>query len=511
MKVQNFQKKKNKSLNKNQINKTKSISKNNEIKKAKSKNKTIISKGNSTRFKTTSNKNKKFNLNKKESEAKNNYDNKNYNSINVDEKNNYEYFPNEDIYNNNINNISLKSLNGNSLLKNSLFMKSNYTNMNIDNNYNNTKTSFNNLMMSNQSESLEKNIINKKYIDRLLFTSKNILEKQNNILSDCDILTKNVAMNDYSIKNIIKEGQNDYQNIFNIYNKNISEVLSKMKENKKDIQSNTNLKIENENLKQKLDMLNINNEDNINMKENEINNLKTVLVGEINHLINFLEEIGYDNLSINKMDIVELTSQKITNFFQMIIKIIKEMKEKIHKKENIISKMSIEQNMDINTYRTNNNNINISLSNLDLNNINNINNINKSNESPDYNNICYKTYNFSVRNSFPKKNYNISFRNYQNNKNESLIEKTQKSLNLNSNDFMANKYFYNNDESERIDKLKYNKYDIGIKKEENNKTSNEVNNINSINKKNEEENENCQTGKFNFQNISNNIINKEKI
>ena len=145
---------------------------------------------------------------------------------------------------------------------------------------------------------------------------------------------------------------------------------------------------ENNSLKHKLEMMNINNENNIQSNFlYELNSLKKVLVNEINNLLKYFNEIGYNNISINKVDIANLTSQKITYFFQIIKSIIKEMQELLHNKEIKISKMIIEKNFNKNKSDFNIDNINKSCENLSLN----------------YDNIGFKNYNFSVRDSIHNK------------------------------------------------------------------------------------------------------------
>lgn len=267
----------------------------------------------------------------------------------------------------------------------------------------------------------------KKTLDRLLITSKNLMEKQNNILYECDILSKNVAMNDFAMQNLDKfETKSNFNNIMNNYTNKIIEIFSQSKKNKTDFQINEELKKENNLLKNKLQMISIDREDNIKQKDSEISTLKIVLVSEINHIINFLNEIGYSNLPVNKMEISEVTSQKLTNFFNLIIKIIKQMKELIHKKESVISRMTIEQHTssENKTERINNN---------------------KSYDkfTFDYNkyNMGLKKYNFSINNSNQKKKLNISFRNLNTPKSNNIIN-----LNLDDNysqpmtDLKINKY-----------------------------------------------------------------------
>ena len=316
----------------------------------------------------------------------------------------------------------------------------------VSTNYNNieNRTSLNCLITSNNKS--KENMNNLKIsMDRLLNNSKNILQKQNIILSECEFLTKNAAMNEYSIQNLIIDDKNeDYEKLMGKYTNNISQILSKVKSYNINSDLNMKLKNENDSLKHKLEMLDINKEYNFNK---ELNNFKAVIVTEINHLLNFFGEIGYDNLKIDKMEIGNITSQKIIDFFQIIKKIVKQLKELLTIKETMISKMTIEQT----TNRSKNN------SNLD--------DINKSYEklSLDYNNIGFKTYNFSVRNNIRNNTYNISFRNYQkNNKDINLLEKTQRSLNM--NEYQSKNFFKNKEE--KIDKNKYNENEISLKKEE---------------------------------------------
>ena len=90
-------------------------------------------------------------------------------------------------------------------------------------------------------------------------------------------------------------------------------------------------------------MANIDKEENFQIVSNELSSLKIVLVNEINHVLNIFKEFGYDNLPQEKLEINNITSQKIADFFQLIIKIIQQMKELIHNKETLISKMTIDQ------------------------------------------------------------------------------------------------------------------------------------------------------------------------
>ena len=468
MRAQNKKINNNKSFNKKQISKSKTISTNkttslklnNKKKKAQPKTKELKMKSKSkpkTNQIKLDNSNLELNLN--------NYIN-NTNYISTDNhNNNYQYHPNEDIYNN-YNSVSDLSLRNTNQFKNSLI---NNNDKNFD--------SVNILLASNQNNGKQNDINYKRTIDRLIINSQNLLEKQNNILLECETLTKNAATNDYAIHNLM-QNDNAYnnENILEKYNKNILDILSKVKKNDKELELNAKLKNENASLKHKLEMANIDKEENFQIASNELNSLKIVLVNEINHLLNIFKEIGYDNLPQEKMKIDNLTSQKIADFFQLIIKIIRQMKELIHNKETIISKITIDQV----TNRSNLDNVNKSYEKLSIDN---------------NNNIGYKTFNFSVRNNLRNKTFNISFRNMTKNyKNDDLISRTQKSLNI--TDFQnSNKYI---DENE----LKYSNNKISKELINNNNE-----NIKCINENNESE-MNCQTGNFAFKDILN--INKNK-
>lgn len=407
-----------KSSNKNiSVNKSTSLMNNNNQTKNKSKNKSYNSNSKINNSKTKS-KSKSKQFQNSSNEPTQNY---NYNDFNNYSENiNYNNFnENKNFYNNlDINNsLNSKSIIDNSSFKNSNYMTNNFFTESPIKSYNNN-TSNGYIEISN---------IFKKTLDRLLITSKNLMEKQNNILYECDILSKNVAMNDFAMQNLDKfETKSNFNNIMNNYTNKIIEIFSQSKKNKTDFQINEELKKENNLLKNKLQMISIDREDNINQKDSEISTLKIVLVSEINHIINFLNEIGYSNLPVNKMEISEVTSQKLTNFFNLIIKIIKQMKELIHKKESVISRMTIEQHTssENKTERINNN---------------------KSYDkfTFDYNkyNMGLKKYNFSINNSNQKKKLNISFRNLNTPKSNNIIN-----LNLDDNysqpmtDLKINKY-----------------------------------------------------------------------
>ena len=408
-------------------------------------NKNISNVNKSNNKKTNINNNSKKPKSKKNTFKNNNYPNElnnnyNYNESNINCNNqNYNQFDyNKDIYNSNLNKnyLSMEYSNKNRTLFDA------DTNNFLENNLCKSKN-----IQSINNELIEHSNIFKKTLDRLLSTSNNLLEKQNNILTECEILSRNVAMNDYSIETLNKNDINsNFSQLINNYSTNLSTLFSQMKNTKSNTKLNEQLKNENNILRNKLEMLNITQEDNLKIKDSEISNLKIVLVSEINHMLNFLQEIGYDKIAINKMEITDITSQRITNFFELIIKIIKQMKELINKKETIISKMKIEQN----TIRDNKDENNKSFERLTF-------------DYTNYN-LGLKNYNFSVQNSSQRKKYNISFRNNSINKNL----KNEFNLGNIGNDYKSIDYIYNKD-------INNNKYINDDKKEEYSKRINNIN------------------------------------
>ena len=115
-------------------------------------------------------------------------------------------------------------------------------------------------------------------IDRLLNNTHNVLEKQNIILSECELFSENIAKSDYQIQKLNNNENNILYN--NLLEKNtFSEIISKMKNNNINSEINMKLTDENNSLKHKLEMLNNNNENNIN----ELETLKKVLANEIKY------------------------------------------------------------------------------------------------------------------------------------------------------------------------------------------------------------------------------------
>ena len=384
----------------------------------------------------------------------------------------------------------------------------------------NSKNNFYNSNVKLNDEYIENSIIFKKTLDRLLLTSNNLIEKQNNILNECDILAKNVAANDYSIQNIYEnEKKCNFPNVMNDYTNNFTSILSQVKKNKNNLQINEDLKKENTLLKNQLDILNIDKEDNIKLKDDEIYTLKIILVTEINHIINFLNEIGYNNIDNNKMEISDITSQKLSNFFELITKIIKQMNELILKQENIISKLNIEKKISTDNKNENNNNNNKSYDKLSF----------------DYNNynLGLNNYNLSVNNNNKKNKYNISFRNYSNKKfynnfdiipnNYNIIElkndnnvESKSNLNINNYDELINNDYKkdlstNKKENEIKDQINDIEIINDTKKMSNSFFYNKEKQENNYSYDQDNNNNNYQTGSFLLHENINNKNDKQEI
>ena len=198
-----------------------------------------------------------------------------------------------------------------------------------------------------------KNIISEKKvknsIKRLIDTSQNLLDQQNNILLETDKLIQNIEVNEHEINKIEKKDNfSNFSGNINDYTENLDTVLSKLKKNTKDIDFFNKIKEENNNLKYKMQMLSIDKNDDYRNIETELNSIKTVYSNEMNGMLNFLNELGFENIPVEHMAPNILTSDKIINFFNLIKRTIKQLKDDNLEKE--------EQIKMINKYKENNNN-----------------------------------------------------------------------------------------------------------------------------------------------------------
>ena len=204
--------------------------------------------------------------------------------------------------------------------------------------------------MQNNNNYSQNNFINNnlnpqllyKTIDRLLYTSTNLIEKQNNVLSECDRLSKNAAMNELKIKNL---ENNNFQNIFGNQSDKFSNIVEKIKKESNESKLSRELKEENSTLRSKLQLINIDQGNNARLFETQLHSFKTICMNEINTTINYLNEVGFSDLPFNKTNSENLTIDKLQKFFDMLRKIIKQMKDVIIDKENTISQLSINKKL----------------------------------------------------------------------------------------------------------------------------------------------------------------------
>ena len=203
-----------------------------------------------------------------------------------------------------------------------------------------------------------RNIISEKKvknsISRLIDTSENLLEQQNSILLETDKLIQNIEVNEHEINKIQKKDiMPNFSGSINEYTENLDIVLSKLKKNTKDMEFSNKIKEENNNLKYRMQMLSIDKSDDFRNMETELNSIKTVYSNEMNGMLNYLNELGMDNLSIERFSPSNLTSDKIINFFNLLKRTIKQLKDDTIEKE--------EQIKMIKKYKDNNNELELKL------------------------------------------------------------------------------------------------------------------------------------------------------
>ena len=356
--------------------------------------------------------------------------NNNYSDLNTK-------IPNEEIMNLNYNNNS-KTLN------NSNFNKSNKSNNNND-----SKVSYNNINNINnyQETDYSNNIINEKKtkdsLKRLISTSHDLLNQQNNILVQCDEFAKNVSLNDFEIERIkMKQETDNFPEVVKNYTKNLGNILEKLRKTSKDIDESRKLREENNSLKYKVQMLSIDKSDDYLNIESQLTSARNIYSNEMNSMINFFHEIGLDNNPIEKVTAMNFSEDKIISFFALVKKHMKDMKNKIDYQDEKIKDLSNENNK----MKQRIDNINMkteslfSKNNIDLNDINNNNfNINSNNN---YNNFNEDNKQFISNNSYNNINNNSipnNYKNYEETKkifpdsNFDNIQSSNNNLQINSN------------------------------------------------------------------------------
>ena len=195
-------------------------------------------------------------------------------------------------------------------------------------------------------------------INRLIDTSQNLLEKQNDILKQANNLMQNIESNNHEIDKIKKEEKLNFIKNINNYNKNLEDVLTKLKLNTKEVGLSNKMKEENNKLKYKIEMLSIDKNDDFRNMESDLNSLKNIYINEMNSMLRYLNELGFEDLSLSyNINNENLNSEVIINFFNLIKNIIKQLKLSNKEKEGqieLLKKSSIENKNEINDNNNNN-------------------------------------------------------------------------------------------------------------------------------------------------------------
>ena len=354
--------------------------------------------------------------------------NNNYSDLNTK-------IPNEEIMNLNYNNNS-KTLN------NSNFNKSNKSNNNND-----SKVSYNNINNFNnnyQESDYSNNIINEKKtkdsLKRLISTSHDLLNQQNNILVQCDEFAKNVSLNDFEIERIkMKQETDNFPEVVKNYTKNLGNILEKLRKTSKDIDESRKLREENNSLKYKVQMLSIDKSDDYLNIESQLTSARNIYANEMNSMINFFHEIGLDNNPIEKVTAMNFSEDKIISFFALVKKHMKDMKNKIDYQDEKINNENNKMKQRIDNINMKTESL-FTKNNIDLNDVNNNNfNINSNNN---YNNFNEDNKQFISNNSYNNINNNSipnNYKNYEETKkifpdsNFDNIQSSNNNLQINSN------------------------------------------------------------------------------
>ena len=136
-----------------------------------------------------------------------------------------------------------------------------------------------------------------------------MLEEQNNILLETDKLIQNIEVNEHEINKIQKRGKElNFPGCVNDYTEKLNNVLSKLKKNTQEMEVSNKIKEENNNLKYKIQILSIDKNDDFRNIETELNSIKTVYSNEMNIMLRFLNELGFDNIPIEHIAPSNLTT-----------------------------------------------------------------------------------------------------------------------------------------------------------------------------------------------------------
>ena len=257
-------------------------------------------------------------------------------------------------------------------------------------------------------------------IQRLLDSASGLLEQQQNLITECDKLSKDISTNEYEIERFQKrQGVSNFTDFINDYSDNLSNILEKLKINTKNVEESNKIREENKSLQYKMKMISIDKMDNFRDMETELSSIKTIYANEINSMLNFLTEIGCDNIPINKIAPNNLTSDKITNFFSYLKRVMKGLKNEIFEKD----------------IQLNNHDITKSNQNLASKNINQpINILNQNEENTGYYNKQNSSSNLNNNNTACTNNLNMSrLKNIENIGNVGSQQGYKENNNINNN------------------------------------------------------------------------------
>jgi hypothetical protein len=312
----------------------------------------------------------------------------------------------------------------------------------------------------------------KNSINRLIDTSMNLLEQQNDILKQANSLMQNIEINNHEIGKIKKkeEKQNFTKNIGK-YNENLEDILSKLKQNTREVDYSNRMKEENNNLKYQMQMLSIDKSDDFRNIQSELNLLKNIYTNEMNSMLRYLYELGIEDISLSSGNIKSenLTADIIINFFNTMKNTIKQLKLSNEEKEGQIELLKKIKNVENDKPKSSDNDNNIK------NNIFNLNS-NCSNKNNDrikkIEELCLKhTYdidNIKENNNLISQSYLDNFTRSKNTINNELNYNSDLGIQLEHN--YTDSYFYPNIK-ESLSKNKKNDENIN---NENNKDDNNI-------------------------------------
>ena len=319
------------------------------------------------------------------------------------------------------------------------------------------------------------NLVNEKKknsINRLIDTSMILLEQQNDILKQANSLMQNIEINNHEISKIKKkeEKQNFTKNLGK-YNENLEDILSKLKQNTREVDYSNRMKEENNNLKYQMQMLSIDKSDDFRNIQSELNLLKNIYTNEMNSMLRYLYELGIDDISLSSGNIKSenLTADIIINFFNTMKNTIKQLKLSNEEKEGQIELLKKIKNVENDKPKSSDNDNNIK------NNIFNLNS-NCSNKNNDrikkIEELCLKhTYdidNIKENNNLISQSYLDNFTRSKNTINNELNYNSDLGIQLEHN--YTDSYFYPN-AKESLSKNKKNDENIN---NENNKDDNNI-------------------------------------